>query len=160
MKFFLDANAVLKRYVSEPGSDAVARVFRAADAGRATLQYSLWTVGECLGVLDRLDRQGRLPKGGLAQGRRALFGEAARLARLGVLFVAPVRASLVRRSWDLLLKHHVYQADAIQIATALETRSDVVLTSDAQVALAAVAEGLRVLDPEADGDEIAKALRA
>ena len=61
MRFLLDANAVLKRYVSEPGSVIVTKVFGAADSGQASLVYSLWTLGECLGVLDRLDRQGRLP---------------------------------------------------------------------------------------------------
>ncbi len=159
MKFFLDANAVLKRYVAEPGSEAVGRVFQAADGGRLSLQYSLWTLGECLGVLDRLDRQDRLPSGGLARGRRGLLGESARLARLGVLTISPLRATLVRRSWTLLLRHHLYQADAIQIATALHTRSDVMLTSDALVAQGAAAEGLRVLDPETQGPEVANMLR-
>ena len=160
MRFFLDANAVLKRYVAEPGSDAMTQVFRAADGGRVSLQYSLWTLGECLGALDRLDRQGRLPSGGLARGRRDLLGESARLARLGVLSIAPLRATLVRRSWTLLLKHHVYEADAIQIATALHTRSDVMLTSDSQVTRGASAEGLKVLDPETQGPEVAGLLRA
>lgn len=160
MKLYLDANAVLKRYVSERGSDVIARVYQAADGGRVSLQYSLWTVGECLGVLDRLDRQGRLPRDGLAQGRRALLGETARLVRLGVLSIAPLRAKLVRRSWTLLLKHHLYQADAVQVATALHTHSDVMLTSDAHVARGAAAEGLRTLNPETEGSQIALALRS
>ena len=67
MRLLLDANAVLKRYVAEPGSDVVETIYRAADAGRVQLVCSLWTLGECLGVLDRLDRQGRLPAGGLAE---------------------------------------------------------------------------------------------
>lgn len=159
MRIFLDANAVLKRYVAEPGSDVVVRIFQAADAGRTTICYSLWTVGECLGVLDRLDRQGRMPRDGLARGRRALLGESARLARLGVLSITPLRAKLVRRSWTLLLKHHVYAADAIQVAAALHVRADVLLTSDAQVARSASAEGLRVLDPERQGPEIAGVLQ-
>ena len=160
MRLFLDANAVLKRYVAEPGSDAITRVFRAADGGRVSLHYSLRTLGGCLGVLDRLDRQGRLPAGGLARGRRDLLGESARPARLGVLSIAPLRATLVRRSWTLLLKHHVYEADAIQIATALHTRSDVLLTSDALVARGASAEGMRVLDPETQGPEVVGMVRA
>jgi len=159
MRLFLDANAVLKRYIAEPGSDAVTRVFMAADAGRATLQYSLWTLGECLGVFDRLERQGRFPRGGMVRGQRALFGETARLARLGVLSVAPLRAGLVRRAWDLLLRYHLYQADALQIASAVDTRSDLVLTSHAHVARGAAGEGLRVLDPETDALQIDQALR-
>lgn len=159
MRLYLDANAVLKRYVSEPGSDAVARVFQAADGGKVSLQYSLWTLGECLGVLDRLDRQGRLPRGGLERGRRLVLGESARLVRLGVLSISPLRARLIRRSWTLLLKHHLYQADAVQIATALASKSDLLLTSDAHVARGATAEGLRVLNPEKDGHEIVRALQ-
>ena len=160
MRLYLDANAVLKRYVSEVGSDSIASVFQSADGGKVSLQYSLWTLGECLGVLDRLDRQGRLPRGGLERGRGLVLGETARLVRLGVLSITPLRARLIHRSWGLLLKHHLYQADAVHIATALASRSDVVLTSDAHVAQGAAAEGLRVLDPEVDGREIAKVLRS
>ena len=160
MKVLLDANAVLKRYVAEAGSDAVTGVYRAADAGEAHLVYSLWTLGECLGVLDRLERQGRLPSGGLEKGRRALVGESARLTRLGVLTVAPLGVGLVRRAWTLLLRHHIYQADAVQVATALVRKVDALLTADGQVARAATAEGLRVFDPERQGAEIAKALAA
>ncbi|TLZ75452.1 MAG: type II toxin-antitoxin system VapC family toxin [Methanobacteriota archaeon] len=159
MRFLLDANAVLKRYVSEPGSVIVTEVFGAADSGQASLVYSLWTLGECLGVLDRLDREGRLPARGLAEASRALLGETTRLTRLDVLIVVPLGVKLIRRAWDLLLKHHLYQADAIQVASALERRVDILLTTDAQVALAARGEGLRVLDPEQDEAEIAKALR-
>src|SRR3972149_1942145 len=80
--------------IAEPGSGAVESVYRTADAGRVQLVYSLWTLGECLGVLDRLDRQGRLPTGGLARGRLLLLGESARLARLGGLSIVPLRATL------------------------------------------------------------------
>ena len=158
MRLLLDANAILKRYVAEPGSDIVEAVYRSADAGAVQLVYSLWSFGECLGVLDRLDRQGRLPPGGLSKGRRALLGESARLTRLGVLTVAPLGVRLIRKAWALLLSHHLYQADAVQVATGLAHRVDVMLTSDRQVARAAAAEGLQVLDPERQRAEIAKAL--
>ena len=46
MRLLLDANAVLKRYVAEPGSDVVETIYRAADAGRVQLVCSLWTLGE------------------------------------------------------------------------------------------------------------------
>src|SRR3989442_481742 len=117
-------------------------------------------LAEGLGVLDRLDRQGRLPPGGLSKGRRALLGESARLARLGVLTISPLGAKLVRNAWSLLLRHHIYQADAVQIATGLARKVDILLTADHQVARAAVAEGLRVLDPERQSVEIAKSLAA
>ena len=160
MKLFLDTSAVIKRYVAEPGSDVVEMVYRSADAGHVQLVYSLWTLGECLGVLDRLDRQGRLRTGGLSKGRRALLGESARLARLGVLTIAPLGAKLLRNAWNLLLRHHIYQADAVQVATGLARKVDILLTADRQVARAAAAEGLRVLDPERQSGEIAKLLAA
>lgn len=158
MSVLLDANAVLKRYVAEVGSAAIEGVYRAADAGRVHLVYSLWTPGECLGVLDRLDRQGRLPPAGLPRARRALLGESARLARIGMLTVVPLRARLIRTAWALLLRHHIYQADAIQIATGLAQGVEAILTSDAEVRRAAASEGLHVLDPETDETRIADAL--
>src|SRR5438309_10460704 len=99
MRFLLDANAVLKRYVSEPGSGIVTKVFGAADSGQASLVCSLWTLGECLGVLERLDRQGRLPARGLAEASRVLLGETTRLTRLDALIVSPLRVKLIRRAW-------------------------------------------------------------
>src|SRR2546428_8286549 len=89
MRFLLDANAVLKRYVSEPGSVIVTKVFGAADSGQASLVYSLWTLGEGLGVLDRLDRQGRLPARGLPEASPARLGETTRPTRVDVLIVGP-----------------------------------------------------------------------
>src|SRR2546422_11090264 len=100
MRFLLDANAVLKRYVSEPGSVIVTKVFGAADSGQASLVYSLWTLGECLGVLDRLHRQGRLPARGLAEARRAVFGATTRPTRLGGLLGGPPGRELVRRACE------------------------------------------------------------
>ena len=160
MRILLDANAVLKRHVSEHGTDVIHEVYRAADVGRIELAYSLWTPGECLGVLDRLDRQGLLPPRGLGKARRALLGESARLVRLGVLTIAPLGARLMRTAWSLVLRHHICQADAVQVATGLALEVDLVLTSDALVGRAAAAEGLRVLDPERDGSAIAGSLAA
>src|SRR5256885_9474685 len=104
MRFLLDANAVLKRYVSEPGSVIVTKVFRAADSGQASLVYSLWTLGECLGVLDRLDRQGRFPARGLPEASRAFLGETTRLTRPDVLIVVPLGVKLTRRASDVPLQ--------------------------------------------------------
>ena len=44
MRLLLDANAILKRYVAEPGSDIVEAVYRSADAGAVQLVYSLWFI--------------------------------------------------------------------------------------------------------------------
>jgi len=77
-----------------------------------------------------------------------------------VLDLVPLSAKLVRRSWTLLLRHHIYQADAIQVATGLDRRADGLLTSDGPLLRAAAAEGLRVFDPESDGAKIAEARRS
>src|SRR5437879_13855720 len=97
MRFLLDANAVLKRYVSEPGSVIVTKVLGAADSGQASLVYSLWTLGECLGVLDRLDWQGRLAARGLAEGSRGLLGETTRTTRRAGLVVVRLGRQTSRR---------------------------------------------------------------
>jgi len=77
-----------------------------------------------------------------------------------MLTVAPLGARLVRKAWGLLLRYHIYQADAVQVATALVRKVDALVTADGQVARAATAEGLRVLDPERQGAEIAETLAA
>ena len=53
MIVYLDSSAVAKRYVEEKGSDLVDRIYSRAEAGDLQMAFSIWNVGEVLGVLDR-----------------------------------------------------------------------------------------------------------
>jgi hypothetical protein len=46
------------------------------------------------------------------------LSETRRLARLGLAVIVPVKFTILTHSWRLLEKHHIYKADALQIASA------------------------------------------
>jgi len=139
---YLDSSAIVKRYFEEPGSRIVRRAYLRAYSGEVVLSYSAWNVGEVLGVLDRARRTGRVGEEVYALARRRLLVETRRLAKLGALLLIPVRMKLLVESWRLLEEYHVYEADALQIASAKYARADRFLTGDERVHEIAQSEGL------------------
>jgi len=140
---YLDSSAVVKRYVEEDGSEVVRSMYRKAYNGGAVLALSAWNFGEVLGVLDRYHRRGWLAESDYAKALRSFASETIRLVRLGVMRVVPVRASLLAASWSIALRHHVHQADALQIVSAKRAGADVLLTGDERLSEVASSEGLK-----------------
>ncbi|MCD6443523.1 type II toxin-antitoxin system VapC family toxin [Candidatus Bathyarchaeota archaeon] len=139
---YLDSSAVIKRYVKEPGSGLVRELFLRMYSGECRLSYSIWNVGEVLGVLDRARRIGRLDEEGYKVARRRFILETRRLTRLGLVYLVPVRVRILVESWKLLEKHHLYIADALQIATARYVNATEFLTGDERLHETASNEGL------------------
>ena len=67
------------------------------------------------------------------------------MVRLRVLRLIPIRFKLLIECWELLEKHHIYQADALQITSAKAVNATKFLTSDKRVCEAANAEGLETV---------------
>ncbi len=142
---YLDSSALVKRYVEEEGSDIVRDVYRKAYSGDTVLALSAWNIGEVLGVLDKYRKRGWLAEKDYAKALRSFAGETARLLRLGIMRVVPVRASLLVASWSIVLKHHLYQADALQVVTAKHVGSEIFLTGDKRLSEVASSEGLKAV---------------
>jgi predicted nucleic acid-binding protein len=49
---YLDSSGIVKRYVSEKGSDLIDGVYRRSESGELRLVYSLWNIGELIEVFD------------------------------------------------------------------------------------------------------------
>ena len=152
-RFYLDSSAMVKRYAREAGTAGVVAVYRSAYAGRSTLCFSEWNIGEALGVLQRKARISSRPRA-YATRKNRLHGEVATLSRLGSLEVAAVGSRLLRESWPVLERHRLYVADALQIVTARDQACDHFVTGDGDLRTAARAEGLDALDPVGDGGRI------
>ena len=60
LKLYLDSSVMLKRYISEPGTETTDAIFDKAETGELTLTISLWNIGEALRVLDEKHRKGWL----------------------------------------------------------------------------------------------------
>jgi len=127
---YLDSSSTIKRYIMEPGSTLVKNVYLKAYSGEVTLAFSTWNIGEILAAFDKAKMQDRLSlQKYMASKKRFLF-EARRLVKLGILLLVPVKTGLLSESWKLIEKHHVYQADALQIVSAKAVDASEFLTSD------------------------------
>lgn len=134
MRFYLDSSAILKRYIRERGTERVEAVYLEALNGEATLHLSTWNIGEVLGALGKYHRRGWLGDEEHGTARQAFLTEMTRLIKLGVAALVPVRSSLLAESWPLVERHGIYQADALQIASARIVDADQLLTGDQRLA--------------------------
>lgn len=142
MIVYLDTSAIVKRYVLEDGTDVVKEAYMKALNGELTLSFSIWNIGEVLGALDTYLRRKWLDGKGYKVARESLITETTRLIRLGLVRIIPVRAKLLVESWVLVEKHHIYEADALQIVSAKYLSADQLLSGDRRLADISKAEGL------------------
>jgi len=137
---YLDTSAIVKRYIAEPGSDIIRDLYLRAYSGDVLISFSLWNIGEFLGVIDRAKRLNRLKEYDLV--RRRFLRETMRMVKLRIASVIPIKVRILRDSWTLLEKHHIYEADALQIASAKYIESERFLTGDERLHEVAIEEGL------------------
>ncbi len=140
---YLDSSAIIKRYVRESGSDTVRDAFMRAYSGDEVLSFSVWNIGEVLGVLDRARRIGRLNSDKYSLVRNRFLREVKRMSKIGILLLVPLRRRILVDSWKIVEKHHIYVADALQIATARNIGADAFLTGDRRLHEVALSENLR-----------------
>lgn len=145
---YLDSSSIAKRYVKEKGSDLVDSIYGKAEAGDLRLTFSLWNIGEAIGVLDRYLTRRLISRKEFATARSDLISETLKLSRLDSLDVLPVTSEILSQSWTLITKHHIYEADALQISSGKEVDCSLFLTADNRLLEAAIAEGLNAVNVE------------
>ena len=139
---YLDSSAIVKRYIEEPGSRRVREFFLKAYSGDIVLSYSVWNIGEVLGAFDRARRAGRIDDQIHSVVRRRFLLEVRRMVRTGLVLVVPLKVEILGESWRLVEKHHIYEADAVQIASAKHVEAGEFLTGDERLHEVAMREGL------------------
>jgi predicted nucleic acid-binding protein len=130
LKVYLDSSAIVKRYVLEEGTNKVKETYLEALNGVATLHFSVRNLGEVLGALDTYHRRNWLETEDYKAARESFIAETVRLIKLGVAKVVPVKSKLLAQSWLLVEKHHIYEADALQIVSAKDLGADQLLSGD------------------------------
>jgi len=153
-KFYLDTSAIVKRYVTEQGSETIDYLYAKAEIGQLTIAFSLWNIGELLGVFDVNRRRKWLTE---KEFRNAIayFGEdAAKLARLKTIEIVPVTSKIMTEAWDRLLTYHIYQSDALQIVSCIESKCDVLITADQRLVKACQKAKLKTFDIENKEEEL------
>lgn len=140
--YYLDTSALVKRYVTELGSDVVDGIFSSAYRGVSMISLSYWNIAEATVVFDKYERRFDLDAKKLL---RSLLREMKTLTRLHRLIVIGVSPSILREAVKLVLKHHIYVADALQITSAITSKSTTFTTGDRDLAEIAKAEGLKAM---------------
>ena len=143
---FADTSAVIKRYITEIGSNQVSTWIE-PEAGNVIIVSELATV-EVFSALARHQREGtiRAEAAWLLQGDFLHHVEAEYL-------VVMVDSALLHQSRDLINKHPVRTLDAIQLACALQARAVLgepftFASADRRLLEVADAEGFTAVNPE------------
>ncbi len=139
---YLDSSAIIKRYINEPGTSIVRKIFMDAYTGETRIAFSIWNIGEVLGAFDKARRLGRINDREYSTVRGRFLSEMRRMLKLGISIVIPVKAKVLRDSWRIIEKYHVYQADALQVASAKYIGASRFLTGDVKLHKVASTEGL------------------
>ena len=151
-RFILDASALGKRYVCEPGTPLVHYLFREVGVDR----MSCLTMGalETFSIIVRSRNRGKLNPQEARDAEALLRRE---VVNGGVEKIHPL-GSVVLDSAALITRHHVNSTDAVLLHVSLGLRDVlaadgnalVLVASDRRLLRAASAEALTTFDPEND----------
>jgi predicted nucleic acid-binding protein len=149
--FYLDASALAKRYVPEPGSAHVYAILNTMPRDR--LRVLNIGMGEIVSILVRKRNAGAISQAYFGQAMLNFDNEIRQAAKISRV---PVTSRLVTGSISLIVAHSINSTDALVLKSALaiarrlrRAGEDLVLVaSDQRLLRAAQAEGLTTFDPE------------
>jgi predicted nucleic acid-binding protein len=148
-QYFLDSSALIKRYIVEPGTTWV-RPLTSRSSGNTVIIAQITQI-EIVSGASRRVREGTLTTR-TARAVRLLIDRHARREYV-VIGLTP---QVVRRAEDLLAVHPLRTYDAVQLASALESNTRLVVaglsplifvSADTRLLVAATTEGLMTEDP-------------
>ena len=156
---YLDSSSIVKRYIEEKGSKVVDTVYARAEAGDLRFAFSIWNIGEVLGVFDRYTSRELILQEKLKTTLLDFISESTKMVRLGSLQILPMTTKTLIESWLLVMKHHIYEADALQISTSKEANCNLFLSADAKLIQTAQKEDTNALNIETETEKALKALK-
>jgi predicted nucleic acid-binding protein len=153
-RVYLDSSSIVKRYVEEKGSAIIDRTDDAAETGILKVHFSIWNVGEVLGALDRYVTRKILEEDEFRTSVSDFLSESIKLGKLGTLVVSPLASHVLTEAWLILVRQHIYEADALQVATAKSLNCDVLLTADRSLVDTCRRESVASFDVETEQEKI------
>jgi len=140
-RYYMDTSAIVKRYVDESGSRLVDRVFEKAHKDLAIIVSSYWNIGESAVVFDKYEKLGL----NASEIFKTMLRELRMLCRARSAVLINVTPRLIRESIKYIFKHHIYIADALQIASAKQAHASKFLTGDKRLTEISRNEGLETI---------------
>jgi len=151
---YLDTSTIVKRYIEQKGSKLVDDLYGRAEVGALKLSFSMWNVGELISALhQRLSRK-VISEMQFRTSARDFVAETIKLFRLGHLNIRSPTAKIFADAWYLIFSSHIYEADAIQIATAKSLECDLFLSTDAELIEVAKQTNLQAANVETEAERI------
>jgi predicted nucleic acid-binding protein len=80
--------------------------------------------------------------------------ELVKLMRLKTIEIVPVQTPILTNTWNLILSHHVYEADALQITTCSSNNNEALVTSDEKLAQISRKAGIKTVLLPKDEQEL------
>ena len=151
---YLDTSTIVKRYVEEKGSKLVDDIYSRTEVGALKLSFSMWNVGELIGALDQHVSRKVISEMQFRTSTRDFVAETIKLFRLGHLNIRSPTAKIFADAWHLIFSSHIYEADAIQIATARNLDCDLFLSADAELIEVAKQADLQAANVETEAEKI------
>ena len=143
MSFFIDTSALFKRYQPEKGTTAVTRIL---EDHSHPLYISSITIVEMISNLKRLSEVDKITTEIQFQQQRDFFYRDIVTLNMTIL---DITAEDVIKAEDLILKRYMKPVDSIQLAIALNMKSDGItfVSADQRLCKIAIQEGLKTLTP-------------
>jgi predicted nucleic acid-binding protein len=154
-KLYLDSSAIVKRYVEETGSESASLIYNKSDVQELTLCFSIWNVGEVIGVIDIYQKRRWITEDQSNKARVNLASETLRLLKFEALELLNLSSAVLTESWGLIRKYRMYQADALQIVQCKRAGADLLVSADKALLQLAEREGLTSMNIE-DVSEVKK----
>ncbi|MFX1513515.1 MAG: type II toxin-antitoxin system VapC family toxin [Promethearchaeota archaeon] len=158
MNVYLDSSAILKRYLDEIGTNIADIIFDKAQSALVTIIYNILNTGEVIGIFDKLLNMKKISEKEYKSSIEKYFGETLRLLDIKTLNVMPCKTSYIIDSWDYVTKFHLYIVDALQLATAIETKASLFISGDKRLVKVAKELSLLSYNIEFEQDEILEKL--
>ncbi|TAJ94070.1 MAG: PIN domain-containing protein [Gammaproteobacteria bacterium] len=136
MRVFLDTSALAKRYVAEPGTEAVLQICARAQV----LIIAVVAAPELISAFCRLRREGRITASRYAALKKDFFTDIADAV------VCDTTPEVLRQAIDLLERHPLRGMDAIHIGAAQVCEADVFVSADARQCAACKGLGMKIIN--------------
>jgi uncharacterized protein len=151
---YLDSSAIVKRYIEEIGSESLdflyTRLEREEGGSEHFLAFSSWNLGEVFGAIDTRCQRGDIDKKSMVEAMSLFSRETKKFVAMRKVNVLPIGSRVLTMSRDLVLKYHIYQADALQLASAKQVGTDLFVSADRKLIDCAKSELIDAASPERD----------
>ena len=145
---YVDTSAFIKRYAQEKNSDLVVTIFQIISLITVT---SSWTINETVAGLDKKVAKKQMRREEADKAIQMLVSKSSEVSIDRCVSIM-ITHSLLARSTNLIIKHHISADDALHLASALMVGVDLLIAGDKRLIEAARAEGIESYNVEIDAD--------